>query len=124
MRHTQAECAAELTDLIGRQISQSRVSQLENGNIHRPADDLMEAVETYCRRVDSQPEVGLKPSGSDNEAFDSLVRVIVDEPLLGPRQEALVRAVTARFASGPALSRSDLEALVAVASVLGLRWSP
>ena len=121
LRQTQAECAAALTDLAGRTISQSSVSQLENHKVHRPADAFSAAVASYCQRAEGALSPAGTQRGSDRDAFDSLVRVIADEPLLGPRQEALVRALTDRLAGGPPLSRNDVEAMLALAAVLGLR---
>ncbi|MCU1392861.1 MAG: hypothetical protein JWM34_1289 [Ilumatobacteraceae bacterium] len=57
---------------------------------------------------------------SMDDRFDSAVRTVTDEPLLGPRQGALVDAMTARLRNGPPHSKADLAVFNALSRVLGL----
>lgn len=54
------------------------------------------------------------------EEFDSAVRDVSGEPLLGLRQAAFVDAITERLRDGEPLSTADLNAVRYMLRVLGL----
>lgn len=108
-RETQDQCAAQLRRLGGLQISQGAVSEWERGS-SKPRSAVVVVIREYCRRQgvgipsSTADTVGNRESGT---AFDGLVREIAGEPLLGPKQLALVEALTTRLRRGPPLSDKD-----------------
>jgi hypothetical protein len=62
----------------------------------------------------------LPMAASSASEFAGLVRGLTDEPLLGPRQGALVDALIGRLAGGTPLSSEDSLAVTALMRVLGL----
>lgn len=124
-QQTQAACAAILRrEFAVAAASQVNVARWEKGSIKRPgcAPQLVAYCDTYEARVDVfdangsevHPESASeanRASESDGEAFEMLAGRLTGEPLLGPRQAELVRAVAARIRSGPPLSEYDHRAI-------------
>lgn len=119
-RHTQTECARQLTQLGATRTSQTTVSEWERGQA-RPRGDAIAAIAQYCESAG----VGLSGPAlsrpfSEEPGFESVVHEVTGEPLLGPRQRAVVDAITARMHSGPPLSPDDMTALRWLRAVVGL----
>jgi len=109
---TQAQCATQLHRLGGPPVSQGAVSEWERGaTTPRPA--AIAAIREYCRRQNVATSSAAIPSKQLLDAvepgigFEDLARDIVGEPLLGPKQLALVEALTTRLRRGPPLSDED-----------------
>ncbi len=118
--HTQSQCAEALRSAGAPSGSQAAVSEWERGS-SAPSAAAQEAVRHYMRQYHTAagataPEV---PNGRA-DAFDGIAGRIAGEPLLGPRQAALVDALTARLRSGPAMSDADERTAASLVAVLGL----
>jgi hypothetical protein len=106
--------------------SQASMSRYLGGKQEMPVD-LANAVSEYISIFDPD-EPGAADDGDATEGaaeepareFDGLVRGLTDEPLLGPRQGALVDALTTRLREGPPMSSDDTAALTAGMRILGL----
>jgi hypothetical protein len=123
---TQTRCAARLRDGGLRSATQTAVSRWANGRIKRPHPKTLAALYDY---IDTAPvsHDSSGPSTSEGEPegeFDATVRDLTKEPLLGPRQAALVDGMTERLHRGPSLSVSDLAAYRDQQVLLGLRPRP
>ncbi|HZT64149.1 MAG TPA: hypothetical protein VFA11_00005 [Acidimicrobiales bacterium] len=90
--------------------------------------DILRAVTEYIRIFGdtdsgSDDSYGDHPGAAGDEfpgGFDNVVRRLTDEPLLGPRQGALVDAAIGRLSEGPALSDHDHAMLTEIMRILGL----
>jgi hypothetical protein len=86
--------------------------------------DILQAVSKYINVFDVPPRADPAEQPRDREGagpgFAGLVRQLTDEPLLGPRQAAVVDAVTERLRNGSPMSADDGAALTALMRLLGL----
>lgn len=122
--HTQAECARLLSSRFGAPArSQASVSRYLSGKQEMPVD-IGHAVSQYISIFDSDDDLDdaddPAPVGEATPDFVGLVLRFSDEPLLGPRQGALVDAAVDRLRVGPPFSREDHAALTALIRILGL----
>jgi hypothetical protein len=108
--------------------SQASMSRYLSGKQRMPVD-LLPAVTEYIRIFGNPESVGGDSHGDRPGAvgddspvgFDSFVQRLTDEPLLGPRQGAVVDAFVGRLREGPPLSDQDHAALTDIMRILGLR---
>jgi hypothetical protein len=125
--HSQGDCAEELTEELGRRISQSTVSRWTEGV--SPQRRSAPAVQAYCDRylttasapavADelSHKNVGGDPSAGD--VFDDVARRATLEPLLGGRQAAFVDCAIQRLGGAQDVySDNDLRVLAWLSKVL------
>lgn len=128
--HTQAACANTLASLGAPGRSQASVSRYLAGKQSMPLD-VAHAVSKYINMFSSgdsaedDPEkagAALQPPPRDEPVgdFAGMVRRLTDEPLLGPRQGALVDSLTQRLATGPPLSDQDRGAFESLMHILGI----
>lgn len=126
--HTQAECADLLTSRFGAPVrSQASISRYVSGKQQMPID-MARAVSQYIMIFEPDEAAGANDAraGSDGreempaQQFAGIVRRLTDEPLLGPRQGALVDAMIGRLRGGPPLSEQDAAALTAAMRILAL----
>jgi hypothetical protein len=118
--HSQSECAEILTTDFGVvTASQPNVNRWESGVTRRPscADELIAYCDTYgpgqgesvgppeaVLSAETQ-EQGSAPGSVDE--FERLASQAAGEPLLGPLQLELIRAMNERLRQGPPLSAAD-----------------
>lgn len=138
--HSQRQAAEELLRLGAPSVTQATVSEWETGRTKRPSVDAIRAIRAYWLKLEEATDA---PAGAPREAdargpessgggdmaeaaasFEALVRVVTDEPLLGPQQAALVAALTTRLGNGPPLSDADDAARQWLANVLKLEAGP
>lgn len=126
--HTQAECATILASRFGAPSrTQASMSRYLSGKQAMPVD-IARAISEYINIFDpGEPTEGGADADDDPPVIDDpapefagLVRRLTDEPLLGPRQGALVDAATARLRDGPSFSSEDHSVLGALMRILGL----
>jgi len=125
--HTQGECAERLRVLGATSADQSSVSKWATGRIQRPSASITAAIRKY---IDESPGDGMsrvltvpsqaKVGRGEDDVFDESVRELTNEPLLGPRQAALVDAIIERLRSGSPMSEADNDARIAAARLLRL----
>lgn len=125
--HTQAECAALLTSRFDAPLrSQASMSRYLSGKQRIPLD-IADAVSKYINVFDTGETHEAGGEHDDRggaevpaERFAGIVRRLTDEPLLGPRQGALVDAMIGRLRDGPPFSAEDAAAITATMRILGL----
>lgn len=125
--HTQAQCVALLTSRFGAPArTQASMSRYLSGKQSMPVD-IQQAVSEYINIFDpDEPaDAGATAGGGPVEEepapdFAGLVRRLTDEPLLGPRQGALVDTAIGRLRDGPPFSTEDQAVLDALMRILGL----
>lgn len=121
--HTQTACASRLRELGSGKADQTAVSRWERGHTAQPRPPALIAIRRYIDEVaDKLPaprssDAEIEPSG---EGFESAVRDVTQEPLLGPRQAEFVDALIARLRSGPEMSDGDDRARIELLRILGL----
>lgn len=137
--HSQTRCAQVLETEFGVSgAGQSVVARWESGVVRQPkcADRLLE----YCTRYgpsapghdtrtreqqqapSGQPTraAGLESGVPAGVAFDRLAAAVADEPLLGPMQTELARAMIRRLGDGLALTAEDRATFLDLARALRL----
>lgn len=124
--HTQQECASMLLDRFGAPPrSQASMSRYLSGKQEMPVDISQAAsqyISTFNAAEDPEDSSPDAPANGDpvlGADFAGLVQQFTDEPLLGPRQGALLDAVVDRLRSGPPLSHEDLITITCVMRILG-----
>jgi transcriptional regulator with XRE-family HTH domain len=124
--HTQLECAELLTSRFGEpDRSQASLSRYLSGKQEMPID-VVRAVSEYISIFDPDEPSGIGDTAADDVAdkpaqeFAGLVRRLTDEPLLGPRQGALVDTAMSRLRDGPPFSSEDRAVLESLMRILGL----
>ena len=123
--HSQSKCVDALVALGAAAVPQATFSKWETGQIRRPPNDALPALTQYLQSYSADPpdESGAtnRSTSTDAEAqFDSVVRGITGEPLLGDLQRQLVEAIAFRLRNGPALSEEDERAHEWAARSLGM----
>lgn len=125
--HSQEACASELSRLGGGTITQPLLSAWESGKSATVPEDAAHAIESY---INCELRLGIEPPTLDKDSmnsadpaeadFPSLVLSISGEPLLSPRQGALVDGLVFRLSHGPPMSVEDRLTALALAKILGL----
>jgi hypothetical protein len=104
---TQQRCIDDLVENYGApRRSQSSMSRYLHGR-QEPPSEVASAMRRY---LSDASEVDGGTTGDITGAFAAVVQDVTGEPILGPRQGALLDAITTRIAAGPPMSASDLEA--------------
>lgn len=104
--------------------SQASISRYLSGKQEMPVD-FFQAVSEYINTFDAadsednSPDARAKADPVLGADFAGLVHQFTDEPLLGPRQGALLDAVIDRLRSGPPLSHEDFITITSVMRILG-----
>jgi transcriptional regulator with XRE-family HTH domain len=122
--HSQAACASRLRELGSGKADQTAVSRWERGHTGLPRPAALVAIRRYIDEVvERLPAEAPRAIGSEqpHEMFDSAVRDVTKEPLLGPRQADFVDAMIERLRSGPEMSDGDDRVRVDLMRILGLR---
>jgi hypothetical protein len=105
--------------------SQASISRYLSGKQAVPVDTL-HAISEYINTFEPESADDASSGGgadADKEPvsdFAGMVRRLTDEPLLGPRQAALVDALIERLRSGPPLSADDSSVVAPLMRMLGL----
>lgn len=119
----QKECASTLKSLGAPRASQAAVSEWERGETLPSDAATIQAIRTYVEQyftaAISMSATGLA-EGEQSGSFSDISRALSGEPLLTPRQGALMDAFMARLSLGPPLSEADLRAFKTTARFLGM----